>query len=249
MPCPPAPSDRRAGEMNGVHIGKVISRAALFRSVPGAVLETAHEAARPLAVPAKTVLFHQGDASAQLILVARGFVKMGQVSGRGEASIIRVMEPGDIIGCVAVFRRHPYPATATTLIDSLLLSWPSACILDLLDRYPEVRANALEIVGGRAEELVQGLHGMATARVERRIARALLRLAERTGHAAEEGTEIGFPLSRQDLAEMVGTDVFGVSRVLRRWADQRLVIADRLRVVLRDRKHLACIADGAFEQD
>ena len=128
----------------------------------------------------------------------------------------------------------------------MVLSWPAAWILELLDRHPEVRANALEIVGGRAEELVQGLHGMATARVERRIARALLRLAERTGHPAEEGTEIGFPLSRQEIAEMVGTDVSGVSRVLRRWADQRLVIADRLRVVLLDLKHLTRIADSAL---
>ena len=196
----------------------------------------------------KPVLFHQGDAPAQLIVVGKGFVKMGQVSGRGEASIIRIMEPGDVIGCVAVFRRTPYPATATTLMDSVLLSWPATWILDLLDHYPEMRANALDIVGGRAEELVQGLHGMATARVERRIARVLLRLAERTGQAAPEGTEIGFPLSRQEIAEMVGTDVFGVSRVLRRWADQRLVIADRLRVVLLDPRHLTRIADGAFEQ-
>ena len=53
--------------------------------------------------------------------------------------------------------------------------------------------------------------------------------------------------SRQEIAEMVGTDVFGVSRVLRRWAEQRLVIADRLRVVLCDRRHLGRIADGAFK--
>ncbi len=249
MPCPPAPSERRAGEIHGPQIGDIIGRAPLFRGVPGAVLERAHEAARVLVVPAKTVLFHQGDAPSQLILVGKGFVKMGQVSGRGEASIIRVMEPGDIIGCVALFRRKPYPATATTLIDSLTLSWPAGWVLDLLEQCPEVQANALEIVGSRAEELVHGLHGMATARVERRVARALLRLAERAGQAAAEGTEIGFPLSRQEIAEMVGTDVFGVSRILRRWADQRLVIADRLRVVVRDRKRLRCIADGAFEQD
>ncbi len=233
--------------MSGLQVGEIICRTTLFRGVPGAALEKAHEAARAVAAPAKTVLFHQGDAPAQLILVGKGFVKMGQVSGRGEASIIRIMEPGDVIGCVAVFRRSPYPATATTLTDSLMLSWPAASILDLLDRYPEVRANALEIVGGRAEELVQGLHGMATARVEQRIARALLRLAERTGLAADEGTEIGFPLSRQDLAELVGTDVFGVSRILRRWAEQRLVIADRLRVVLLNRGHLTRIAEGAFD--
>ncbi len=233
--------------MNGSLIGEIISSTTLFRGVPGAVLEKAHDAARALVAPAKTVLFHQGDAPAHLILVGKGFVKMGQVSGRGEASIVRIMEPGDVIGCVAVFRRNPYPATATTLIDSVMLSWPAPWILDLLDSHPEVRANALEIVGGRAEELIQGLHGMATARVERRIARALLRLAERTGVASEEGTEIGFPLSRQEIAEMVGTDVFGVSRVLRRWAEQRLVIADRLRVVLCDRRHLGRIADGAFK--
>ena len=117
---------RRFDGMNGSLIGEIISSTTLFRGVPGAVLEKAHDAARALVAPAKTVLFHQGDAPAHLILVGKGFVKMGQVSGRGEASIVRIMEPGDVpIGCVAVFRRNPYPATATTLIDSVMLSWPA----------------------------------------------------------------------------------------------------------------------------
>ena len=60
-------------------------------------------------------------------------------------------------------------------------------------------------------------------------------LADQTGRATSEGVEIGYPLSRQDIAEIAGTDLYTVSRILRRWAVQGFVSANRLHVVLLDR--------------
>ena len=225
----------------------VLSRTVLFRDLPDGALDAVLDAATPLTPSAKTVLFHQGDPPEQLMLVGTGFLKMGQVGGTGDASIIRVMGPGDVIGCVAVIRRNPlsrdghdadrqHPSVLAGRMDAGAAEAASA-----------LRANALDVVGQRTEELLRGLHAMATERVDRRIARALLRLAAQTGHEVEGGTKIGFPLSRQDIAEMVGTDIYVVSRVLRRWAEQRMVIADRLRVVLLDQARLAQIADGAVD--
>ncbi len=157
---------------------------------------------------------------------------------------IRIMGPGDIIGAVAAFRQIPYPATATAVTDCIVLSWPISWVLALMERYPALRANALDFVGRRTEELVNRLRETATERVDQRIARALLRLADQTGHPAAGGVEIGYKLSRQDISEIVGTDLYTVSRVLRSWADRGLVSASRLQVVLLDRVGLERIARG-----
>lgn len=69
-------------------------------------------------------------------------------------------------------------------------------------------------------------------RVERRIARTLLRLVRQSGRKVSEEVLIDIPLSRQDLAEMNGTTLFTVSRTLSQWEQQGLIQAGRERIVI-----------------
>jgi CRP/FNR family transcriptional regulator, nitrogen oxide reductase regulator len=230
--------------MTGSDIRELLARCPLFRaSTEALVLEVLHSANLRM-FPAKAVLFRQGEPAQELIILGKGIVKIWQMSGSGEATTIHIMGPGDMIGAVPVFRQIPYPVTASTVTDCIILSWQTAWILALMERYPAIRANALDFVGRHAEELVNRLREMATERVDQRIARALLRLADQTGRAVAEGIEIGYPLSRQDVAEIVGTDLYSVSRVLRSWAARGLISASRLRVALLDRAGLERIAHG-----
>ncbi|MBO4225980.1 helix-turn-helix domain-containing protein [Bradyrhizobium neotropicale] len=52
---------------------------------------------------------------------------------------------------------------------------------------------------------------------------ALLRLEKRAGRRIETGIEIDFPISRRDVAEMTGTTLLTVSRILSAWEQQGLV--------------------------
>lgn len=83
---------------------------------------------------------------------------------------------------------------------------------------------------------------LATERVERRIAHTLIRLADSAGHRVQDGLEIGFPISRQDIAEMTGTTLHTVSRILNAWQDQGLVTLGRQKVIVRDSRALAAFA-------
>jgi CRP-like cAMP-binding protein len=83
-----------------------------------------------------------------------------------------------------------------------------------------------------------------TERVERRVARALLKLADHAGRKAPGGVEIDFPLSRQDLAEMTGTTLFTVSRLLSGWDEKGLIKAERQRVTVLSAEALQTIAEG-----
>ncbi len=230
--------------MSASTIRELLAQSPLFAGLPQASLDGVLQSVNSRMVPAKAVLFHQGDLAKEFIVLGKGIVKVWQTRPSGDPTTIRIMGPGDIIGGVAVFRRIPFPATATAITECILLSWAAARMNELMERYPAIRANALDFVGQRTEELVHRLGEMATERVEQRIARTLLRLADQTGRAVPEGTEIGYRLSRQDIAEIAGTDLYGVSRVLRDWAGHGLVATGRLRVVVRKRRRLEQIADG-----
>jgi CRP-like cAMP-binding protein len=154
------------------------------------------------------------------------------------------MRSGDLLGCVAVLQQFPYPATASAIEDTTVLSWRSATLLDLIGQHPAIMSNLLRIVGARTKDMVQRVGDMSSKKVERRIAAALLRLAAQAGTKTADGIEIHFPVTRDDLAEMAGLTYFTISRTLSVWQRQGLVSSGRQRMKVLDLPRITEIADG-----
>ncbi|MEA4906403.1 MAG: Crp/Fnr family transcriptional regulator, partial [Anaerolineaceae bacterium] len=121
--------------------------------------------------------------------------------------------------------------------------WSQATLLALVQRFPRLALNATKVLAGHVREFQNRYRELATERVERRLARNVLRLAGQTGRKTEEGILLDLPLTRQDLAEMSGTTLFTVSRILSRWEDQGLVLTGRERLVIRVPHSLVSIAE------
>src|SRR5215831_5304736 len=85
---------------------------------------------------------------------------------------------------------------------------------------------------------------ISSEQAEQRVARVLLPLAKQAARKTEAGIEIDFPISRQDVAEMTGTTLHTVSRILSAWEQQGLVEGGRQRIVLRDPHALFGLAEG-----
>jgi CRP-like cAMP-binding protein len=84
---------------------------------------------------------------------------------------------------------------------------------------------------------------MSTQQVEQRVAHALLRLAKQSGKKLDRGIEIDFPISRQDIAQMTGTTLHTVSRILSGWEQRGLVESGRQRIILRDPHGIVVLAE------
>lgn len=85
---------------------------------------------------------------------------------------------------------------------------------------------------------------ISNEQVEQRVAHALLRLTKQAGKKVDTGVEIDFPISRQDIAEMTGTTLHTVSRILSAWESEGLVEGGRQRIILRDAHRLHGLAKG-----
>jgi len=99
----------------------------------------------------------------------------------------------------------------------------------------------MRLMTGYIQEMQERYRELATEKVERRIARVLLRLASQMGIKNEGGIELSF--TRQDLAEMSGTTLYTVSRTLSDWERQGLVEAGRERVLIRNPHGVVSIAE------
>jgi len=90
---------------------------------------------------------------------------------------------------------------------------------------------------------------MSTEQVEQRVAHVLLRLANQTGKKTAEGVLIDFPISRQDIAEMTGTTLHTVSRLLSAWEAKGLVRSGRQKVTVVEPHKLFVLAEGRTKKD
>ncbi len=188
-------------------------------------------------------LFHQGDPAKRFHVLVAGKVKLTQLTEDGQQVILRYVSPGEAFAVIAVLSKIPYPVTAMTVNPVSLLTWDDQTMLGLMEKYPKLAINSLSILAEHIQEFQDRFREIATERVERRIARALLRLANQTGVKVENGILIDLSLTRQDLAEMTGTTLYTVSRTLSQWEKDGLVHSQREQVTILSPHRLVVIAE------
>lgn len=198
-------------------------------------------------VVAGTTVFAQGNPGVTCHGLIEGRVKIVQTQVNGSQSVLRFIGPGEMYGTVAAMMNKPFPADAVAVVDSVEIVWSVAVMRQLIRDYPEIGINATAAAGGRLFELQGRMGDLTGERVEQRIARALGRLAGQAGRLTDEGLEIDFPVTRQDLAEMSGATLHTVSRTLAAWDQRGVTGGSRRRIVVRDIKALTALAEDDID--
>lgn len=168
-------------------------------------------------------IFHEGDSSENFYVVAEGSVKIVKHTVMGKDIILEVMSPGDIFGGVAVLDRRPYPAAAHAMSSTTVIRINRQDLLAIMEDYPILKLEIVKYFSDRLRDAHEMLKNIATERVERRIASLLLKLSEKVGKEEKGFRKIDFALTRQEIAEMVGTTVETCIRTMSKFQKQGLV--------------------------
>jgi CRP/FNR family transcriptional regulator, nitrogen oxide reductase regulator len=216
----------------------------LFAGLVPDALDDILQEARAVHHTKNSVVFEEGGDANSFFVLVHGHVRASKTTPDGQQVVVRYVVPGEVFGVAMAIGLARYPATATAVDDSVVLVWPAAIWPRLVEKYPALATNALQTVGNRLQDTHTRVVEMSTEQVERRVAHALLRLAQRAGRTVEAGVEIDFPISRQDIAEMTGTTLHTVSRILSAWEQQGLVEGGRQRIVIRNPGKLLTLAEA-----
>jgi len=227
----------------------LVAHLPLFAGLDTTACETILRDAHSLHVVKGKPVFEQGAEVHAFFLLLHGHIRAAKMTPAGEQVIVRYVSSGEIFGVAQAIGLTHYPATATTVEDSVVLSWPVTAWARLTVQYPALAANTLKTVGGRLQEAHSRVVEMSTEQVEQRIAHALLRLADQSGRTSDHGIAIDFPLSRQDIAEMTGATIFTVSRTLSNWEQRGLIDSSRQRIVLRQPQTLRVLAETVPDEN
>jgi len=222
----------------------IVANVPVFAGLGGRDLDVILRDARSVRYPKDTSVFEQGAVAHSFFVLLHGHLRVEKTTAQGQQIVVRYVSAGELFGVAQAMGLKEYPATAIAVVDSVALSWPSKAWPQLIAEFPALATGALQTVGSRLQDTHARVLEMSSEQVEQRVAHALLRLAKQAGRKVDQGVEIDFPISRQDVAEMTGTTLHTVSRILSAWEQQGLVEGGRQRIVLREPHKLFRIAEG-----
>jgi CRP-like cAMP-binding protein len=191
------------------------------------------------------LLFVQGQTVRNLVMIRSGSAKLSQLSSSGNEVILWMTGPGDPVGTPAESQSCSHSCSARAMERTETLVWEYSRLQSLLAEYPQIRKNVSRILSNRLAELQERFREVATEKVAQRVALALLRLVKQVGKPAKGGVEVS--LSREELAQMTGTTLFSISRLLSKWGEEGLVLPKREAVVVLDFRGLEQVSEGDDE--
>jgi CRP-like cAMP-binding protein len=187
----------------------------------------------------KEYIFSEGDPPEWFFFVSKGKVKITKISHEGKEIILEIISPTDIFGGVAVIRGFPYPANAIAMENSEVMKISRKNLMRLVDRFPNLMYCIALQLGDRMKSSYDSLKNIALERVEARIAALLLKLAKKVGVESKQGLMIDMRLTKQDVADMVGTTVETSIRTFSKFKKEGLVADADGKIVIKNRKGLA----------
>lgn len=199
---------------------------------------------QPLSLRRGQWMARQGEPATTFCLVNTGALKIIQDSPQGTELIVRFVGPGEPFGGVAALQSAPYPVSALAVEPTSLYCWRVEALKTMLDAHPFVRANIMREMTAHMTDALTRVREMTTLRVGARLAITLMRLVRQCGQQTADGILITHPLTRQELADLVGTTLYTVSRTLSQWETEGVLASRKRHLLIRAPKQLADIASA-----
>lgn len=199
----------------------------------------------PKRYPEGAAVFREGAPADRFYLLLDGYVRVVRTTPEGEQVVALHIQPGQLLGIATAICRETYPATAVCASESLALGWSSRLWHEFASRYDGFATETYRTFGVRLGEFQSRVTELATQAVERRVAAALLRMVNQSGRKSDEGIEIAFPVTRADIAEMTGTTLHTVSRLMSGWEREGIVKSTRRHVTVTAPHRLVVLSGAA----
>lgn len=173
--------------------------------------------------PKKSPIFFEGEECKNLYVIEQGAVKVFKTLESGRELILNIFRLGESVGEVALIDNDVLPASAVAHEDTYLLELPRDDYFNMSKLFPEVFFATIRDLTHRVKVMTQRIHELGSGSVEARLSQLFITLSH-TGQQTDEGVLLSFPISRQELADMIGVRIETVIRTMSRWHKEGIVI-------------------------
>lgn len=188
-------------------------------------------------------LFYEGTRPMGLFCINKGKVKVYKMGSNGKEQILFISQPGDFLGYRSLLSEEFYGASATVIEPAAICFIPKTDFLTILNANPSFFSKLMKAVCHELGVMEEKLAQIAQKSVRERLATTILMLKETYGMEGEGSDTIDIMLSREDLANIVGTATETVIRLLSEFKSDGLIALEGRKIKVLDDSGLIHEAD------
>lgn len=189
------------------------------------------------------ILFYEGTKPMGLFCIHEGKVKVSQINSNGKEQILYLTKKDDFLGYRSLLSEEFYGATATVLEEATICFIPKNDFLSVVSSNPIFLQKLMKEVCKKLGLMEKKLTQFSRNSVRERLAGTILMLKETYGMEGEKSELIDVLLTREDLANIVGTATETVIRLLSEFKADGLITLEGKRIKVLDTEQLAREAD------
>jgi CRP-like cAMP-binding protein len=183
------------------------------------------------------IIFHEGMLPTGLYCLNKGKIKIVKHGVDGKEQIVRFVLEGGLLGIRSLMGGRKYSASAVTLEDSVVCYINKKTFFDISIKYPEISQCVMVLLSTLLEEAENKMTALAQKPVRERLAESLLilnNLFKVEGQCKVANNDSTISLSREDLANIVGTATETVIRLLSEFKDENMISISGRSITLLD---------------
>ncbi|MDU2065739.1 MAG: Crp/Fnr family transcriptional regulator [Sporomusaceae bacterium] len=180
------------------------------------------------------IIFMEGEPGEGFYYVKSGKVKIVQASSDGREHIINILGPGEVFAEALLFRRGGYPATAVALEDSVIGMIQNKELEKAVMSHPTISLHIIKVLTQKLLNAQMKIKTLAFSDTYVRTGQNLAKLARQYGKPTKAGVEIDLDMTRQDLANLVGTSRETVTRALGSLKKERTIDLIEHKIIILD---------------
>lgn len=179
------------------------------------------------------IIFMEGEPGEAFFYIKSGLVKIYKVSSEGREHILHILNEGHVFAEVTLFANTTYPATAEVLEDAQIGIIKNSDLEKLIAENPMLSLELIKYLNNRLVEAQNKVRNLALYDTFGRTAQALVKLAEEHGKKTNQGIELDLGISRQELADIVGTTRETVIRVLAAFKKEKSIELEKSNIIIK----------------
>lgn len=190
----------------------------------------------------KSLIFNEGSHPHGIYTVNSGKVKVYQLTETGKEQIVRLAREGDVLGYRALITGETYSCSAVAIEDSQICFIPKSVFADMIGSNRSITQNLLRLLSGDLKRAENKIATLVDKPVRERLAEALLFLKETYG-LEPDNTTLNIILTREEIANIVGTTKETAIRLLSDLRDEEVIAFSGKKIVLNNISRLSSIAN------
>lgn len=187
-------------------------------------------------------LFEEGDKLDGVFCVRDGISKLSKLSANGKDQIVKLATKGEVIGQRSVIAEESTNLSAIAVNDMEVCFIPKENIVNTLRANPDFGVEVLRHMAHDLKEADDVIVNMSQKTVKQRVAGAFLYLKNNFGE--DKDGFLSLTLSREDIANVVGTATESCIRIISEFKKQGLLKASGKKIAIADEKRLQDLVDG-----